>query len=217
MLAFPGAGRTFDGMRTALLALSLSLLLPACQGRRLLTGAAPEGGGGSGAWGSTAGRAGEVRLSPRDLQPVDAYISAGSQQKNTRWIVGDDVVVEASREYFGSAISISARQGAVTRTDEPHPDETLTTLTFTMGKYQAAVENNPRVTIGTGITVSARRTLKVRLFRTRDADHPVQLRITSTGDASRGRHEVVEQRGDTLQIGGTLVRSAAGWAWTPIG
>ena len=71
--------------------------------------------------------------------------------------------------------------------------------------------------IGTGITVSARKVLNVRLFRTTDAATPVQLRITATGEASRGKRSVVEQRGPALQLGGTLRRGAAGWAWLPIG
>ena len=126
-------------------------------------------------------------------------------------------VVEASREYFGPAVSIAARQGMVQRSDENRGDETITTLTFIVGKYQLGVENNPRVTIGSGITVSARKTLKLRLFRTRDSERPVSLRITATGDASRGHKERVDQRGPTLQMGGVLVRTNAGWAWNPIG
>ena len=201
-------------MRNALLVLVVCSSLAACQGRRLLTGGSESGAGP--AFGGE-GRGGRVSLTAQDLLPVDAYVSAGSQQSNTRWIVGDDVVVEASREYFGPTISITARQGAVARTDENRPDETLTTLTFTMGRLQTAVENNPRVTIGTGITVSARRTLKVRLFRTRDADRPVQIRISATGDASRGRKDVVDQRGATLEMGGVLQRSGSAFVWTPIG
>ena len=44
----------------------------------------------------------------------------------------------------------------------------------------------------TGLTVSARRVLRLRLFRTTDADTPVSLRVTATGNASRGRKDKIE-------------------------
>src|SRR5262245_35229442 len=106
-------------MRTALLAVAVVLLLPACQGRSLTGSGTSDPGSGA------PGRGGAVNLSPKDLLPVDMYVDAGQGQKNTRWIVGDDVVVEASREYFGPAISIAARQGAVQRSDEARADETV--------------------------------------------------------------------------------------------
>ena len=210
-------------MRNLLLAATaLLLVLPACQARSLTGAGASPDNPGSGAddvgWsGSGAQRGGHVALSAKDLVPADIYMDAGRNQQNARWIVGDEVYVEASREYFAQNLSISARQGAVHRVDDPKPDETVTTLTFLMGRLQSAVENNPRVTIGSGITVSARKVLRVRLFRTTDASTPVRLRITATGDASRGKKDVVEQRAPQLQMGGVLRRGSSGWAWHPIG
>lgn len=210
-------------MRTPALLPLMLLSLTACQGRRLLTGEAPaprserpasalpapdDGWAGTG-----RGRGGQVSLSAQDLAPVDLYVDA----RNAQWILGDDVLVEASREYFGQILSVTARAGAVSRVDDVQPDVTTITLTFLMGRMQQAVENNPRVMIGTGITVSARRTLRVRLFKTQDPSVPVALRITATGDASKGRKEQVLARAPVLQIGGTVRRSPAGWRWTPIG
>jgi hypothetical protein len=205
-------------MRIPLLLAALALLLPACQGRRLF----PEGGTArtDGAPGSASGRpprGGEVSLSAKDLLPVDAYVDAGAGASNARWILGDEVTIEASREYFGPLLSISTRTGAVRRTDEVKPDETLTTLTFTMGKLQTAVENNPRVMIGTGITVSARNVLKVRLLRTTDAAAPVRLRIVATGNASRGHKDQVAERAPTLQMGGQMRWNGSAWVWQPVG
>jgi hypothetical protein len=198
-----------------------SVTLSACQGRPLLTGdgatrAEPAGGAVASA---RPGRGGDVSLSARDLAPVDAYVDAGAGvgAPNARWILGDEVMIEASREYFGPVISISSRTGAVHRTDEVRPDESLTTLTFTMGKLQTAVENNPRVMIGTGITVSARRVLRVRLLRTTDPAFPVRLRVTATGEASRGHKDKVDERAATLQMGGSLRWTGSAWVWQPIG
>lgn len=220
------------------LALLLALLpsLCACQGRRLLTGAPPleaRAGGeagrgastGPGAPGSSAagpaepwaggrsGRGGQVSLSARDLAPVDLYVDA----RNAQWILGDDVLVEASREYFAPLLSVNARLGAVSRTDDVRPDETIITLTFLMGRYQQAVENTPRVMIGTGLTITARRSLRVRLFKTNDADTPLALRVVATGQASRGRKDKVEARAPTLQLGGSLRRQGGQWLWRPLG
>jgi hypothetical protein len=208
-------------MRISLLSVALALLLSACQGRRLFTeGATTRTDGASGAPSGPSGRAprgGAVSLSAKDLLPVDAYVDAGAGASNSRWILADDVIIEASREYFGALLSISSRTGAVHRTDEVKPDETLTTLTFTMGKLQTAVENNPRVMIGTGITVSARNTLKVRLLRTTDQGVPVRLRIVANGNASRGHKDQVAERAPVLQMGGQMRWSGSAWVWHPIG
>jgi len=212
--------RNAPSLLVALLALGS---LPACQGRRLLgPGTGDPGASTSGSapvpahgtyLGARPGRGGGVNLSARDLAPVDWYVDA----RNSQWIVGDEVLVEASREYFGQILSIAARVGAVERTDDVQPDVTTTTLRFVMARSQAAVENNPRVMIGTGLTVSARQVLRLRLFKTTDTDTPVSLRVTATGNATRGRKDKVEHRGPTLQVGGLLRRAATGWAWSPIG
>ena len=204
-------------MRIPLLLAAAALLLPACQGRRLF----PEGGTArpDGASAGATGRAphgGEVSLTAKDLLPVDAYVDAGAGASNSRWILGDEVTIEASREYFGSILSISSRTGAVHRSDEVRPDETLTTLTFMMGKLQTAVENNPRVMIGTGITVSARNVLKVRMVRTTDPSVPVRLRIVATGNASRGHKDNVAERAPVLQMGGQMRWTGSAWSWQPV-
>jgi hypothetical protein len=162
--------------------------------------------------GSRPGRGGFVQLSRNELLPLDAWIDF----RNAQWILGDEVLVEASREYFGPQLSVVQRTGSVQRHDEVLPDVTITTLTFLMGPLQAAVENNPRVMIGTGLTITARRVLRLRLFKTTDGSTPVQLRITAGGDASRGRRDQVEQRGAMLQVGGSMRRGPRGWAWVPL-
>ncbi len=213
--------------RAPRIVLGLLLLgaLPACQGRRLLgtegAGAAsgtptavPASLPSDGALlGARAGRGGGVNLSARDLAPVDWYVDA----RNAQWILGDEVLVEASREYFGQILSIASRVGSVERTDDVQPDVTTTTLRFVMARNQTAVENNPRLMIGTGLTVSARQVLRLRLFKTNDSDTPVSLRVTASGSASRGRKDKVEQRAPTLQVGGNLRRAQGGWKWSPIG
>ncbi|MFM8980444.1 MAG: hypothetical protein ACKOSS_08280 [Planctomycetia bacterium] len=157
-------------------------------------------------------RTGSVRLSPQDLAPVDAWVDA----RNAQWIVADEVLVEASREYFGPIISVATRVGAVERTDEVLPDVTTVTLRFMMGRSSLAVENNPRVQVGTGLTVSARSVLRLRLRKAQDVQAPVSLRILAQGDASHGRGERVERRGPSLQLGGALRRTASGWSWSEL-
>lgn len=215
-------------MRHARLFVAVLLLvgaLPACQGRRLLGTDAAGAVAGSptvvpaalpshGTYlGGRAGRGGGVNLSARDLAPVDWYVDA----RNSQWILGDEVLVEASREYFGQILSITARVGSVERSDDVRPDVTTTTLRFLMAPSQTAVENNPRVMIGTGLTISARKVLRLRLFKTTDSETPVSLRVTASGSASRGRKDKVGQRAPTLQVGGQLRRAPGGWGWSPIG
>jgi|GEM_PF-4507419 len=199
--------------------------LPACQGRRLLGPDAPGPVAGTpsvvvpaalpaqGTFLGGRGRGGGVALSARDLAPVDWYVDA----RNSQWIVGDEVLVEASREYFGQILSITARVGSVERSDDVRPDVTTITLRFLMAPSQTAVENNPRVMIGTGLTISARKVLRLRLFKTNDTDMPVSLRVTASGSASRGRKDKVAQRAPTLQVGGHLRRATGGWSWSAIG
>lgn len=180
--------------------------------RRAVPGPAPAPQAPRAAPGSQGARAGSVRLSAQDLAPVDAWVDA----RNAQWIVGDEVLVEASREYFGPIIAIAARVGSVERTDEVLPDVTTVTLRFMMGRSSLAVENNPRLQVGTGITVSARSVLRLRLRKAQDVQAPVALRILAQGEASHGRGEQVERRGPSLQLGGALRRSAGGWAWSEL-
>ena len=184
------------------------LLLGACQGRR----GSFEGGGGGGQVPQRAG--GTVTLTDQDLAPVDAYIGV----RNGQWILGDDVEVVASREYFGQNLTIARATGLVERRDSSVDGETTVTLTYVGDPGMASVGTNPRVMIGLGLTISARRTLVVRLARTRDANRPLYLRVVARGKASRGRKEKVEQRAPDLQLGGEIRRDTAGrWAWTPFG
>ncbi len=218
-----------------LLLLLLAPLAPACRGRRLLTGEPPRPRPSASRpadapaavappapvpldphWAGRpqpGRRGGQVSLSAQDLASVDAFLD----ERNAQWILGDDVLVEASREYFGAQLSVNVRTGTVSRTDDVRLDETVITLTYLLGRMQRAAENNPRVMLGTGLTVTARRTLRVRLFKTVDPSVPVALRIVATGDASRGRREQVAARAPVLQVGGTLRRGTGGWGWFPFG
>jgi len=178
----------------------------ACQGRTDLF----RGGQGGGA--VPAG--GTVSLTDRDLAPVDAYIGL----QNAQWVLGDDVEVTASREYFGQNLTIARMGGIVERRDDTSGGETTVTLTYRGVAGMESVEQNPRVMIGLGLTISARQRLVVHLVRTRDANRPVHLRIVARGRASRGRKDDVQQRAPELQLGGQLTRGADGaWLWTPFG
>jgi hypothetical protein len=70
--------------------------------------------------------------------------------------------------------------------------------------------------IGTGLTVSARRTLRVRLVKTTDPDHPVRLRVTARGEAARGSRDKVLERAPQLVLGGDLRRRGGAYAWNPV-
>ena len=81
----------------------------------------------------------------------------------------------------------------------------------------ASVGTNPRVMIGLGLTVTARRSLVVRLVKTRDATRPVHLRVVARGKASRGRKEEVLQRAPEILLGGEIRDAGGVWKWTPFG
>jgi hypothetical protein len=152
-----------------------------------------------------------VQLSLADLAPVDAWLS---HKTNPQWILGDDVEVVASREYFATALTISSTtSGIVQRTDDMTPAGRVVTLRFRGAKSQAGVMNSPRVLIGTGLTVTARRVLRVHLLKTGDPGAPVHLQVTARGEATRGVRESVVERGEVLALGGTLRRRGGGYAW----
>ena len=180
------------------------ILLGACQGRTDMFKA----GGGTSARRAAGGR---VELTDRDLAPLDAYIGVRNQQ----WILADDVDVYASREYFGQNLTITRAPGLVERTDSSVDGETTVFLRYVGAPAAASVMTNPRVLIGVGLTVTARRNLVVHLQRTRDANQPVYLRVVARGKASRGRKDHVEQRAPELQLGGEIRRGSSGWVWTP--
>ena len=147
--------------------LAAVLLLAACQGRTSFFGAS--GGGTVGAGGAPAaprGGRGIVSISAQDLAPVDEYISA----RNAQWILGDDVEVVASKEYFAQNLTINASVGMHERTDTTTATETVIRLRFTGASPSAMT--NPRVLNGTGLTITARKTLTVRLYKTRDPNRP---------------------------------------------
>ena len=101
----------------------LVVVLGGCQGR---TGFM-QGGTGSGSGGRNPQiRGGQVSLTDQDLAPVDAYIGV----RNAQWILGDDVEVIASREYFGQNLTIARATGLVERRDVSVDGETTVTLTY---------------------------------------------------------------------------------------
>lgn len=157
-------------------------------------------------------RPGRVNLTPRDLAPVDAYLHA----RNSQWILGDHVEVYASREYFATALTVNARIGVVRRHDQESGADSIITLTYLGHRLAASAMANPRVLLGTGITVSARKRLTVRLIKTTDSRRPVYLRVVARGNASRGRKEEVSARGDSLQIGGSLQLCNCCYNWFPL-
>jgi hypothetical protein len=157
-------------------------------------------------------RPGTVQLSDQDLAPVDAFIST----RNSQWILGDQVDVYASKEYFSQALTMNAKIGLVHRRDEKIDGDEIATLTFIGHESQRSAMSNPRVLIGTGLTVSARKVLRVRMARTVNTNVPVQLRIVATGNASRGQKEEVLQRGPQLQMGGSIRNIQGRWTWRPI-
>jgi hypothetical protein len=207
----------------SLLLLGLVLLVAACQpGRRLTDDGAPPVASPSG--GAVApqqpvayrpGDPGVVSLTDADLAPVDAWLD---HRRNSQWILGDEVEIVASREYFAAALTVSSTtSGIVQRTDDVTPNGTIVTLRFRGAKSQAGVMTSPRVQIGTGLTVTARKLLRLHLLRTTDPATPVHVQVTARGEAARGVHEAVSERAETIAIGGTLRRRGGGYAWDVVG
>lgn len=157
-------------------------------------------------------RPGRVNLRPQDLAPVDSYLHV----RNRQWILGDYVEVYASKEYFATALTINARVGVVQRRDREEGRDTVITLTYVGHPDAASAMANPRVLLGTGLTVTARKRLTVRMVKTTDSRRPVYLRVVARGNASRGRKEKVTRRGETLQLGGSLQLQNRRWAWFPL-
>lgn len=157
-----------------------------------------------------------VSLTDADMQGVDQYLASGPQGSNTRWILGDNVEIVASTEYFANVMSLN-RGHFVNRTTRIDGNDTVETLKFLGAKNQRSAMTSPRAQIGTGLTVTARDTLTVRLSQTRDSSVPVRIKITAHGNASRGHKEEVQNRGPMLTMGGNLVRQNERWVWMPIG
>jgi len=158
-------------------------------------------------------RGGKVFLSDRDLAAVDAFIGASHAQ----WILGDDVEVIASREYFAQNLTVNATLGMVRRTDTTRVDQTIVELVYVGPRGTASITTSPRIMIGTGLTITARHRLVLRLVRSTAAGVPLSLRITARGEASRGRKDEIFIRRPTLQLGGEIRRQGNRWVWYPIG
>jgi hypothetical protein len=112
---------------------------------------------------------------------------------------------------------VTRASGLVKRTDSTVGGETTVVLEYMGEPATASVMTNPRVLIGMGLTITARKRLVVRLVKTTDANRPVHLSVTARGQAVRGRKEEVLLRAPQLQLGGQITRTAAGWTWTPFG
>jgi len=158
-------------------------------------------------------RGGKVFLSDRDLAPVDAFIHA----TNAQWILGDDVEVIASREYFAQNLTVNATLGMVRRQDTTRVEQTIVELVYIGPPGTASITTSPRIMIGTGLTITARHRLVLRLVRSASETVPLKLRITARGEASRGRKDEIFIRRPTLQLGGEIRRQGNRWVWYPIG
>jgi hypothetical protein len=156
-------------------------------------------------------RRGAVHLRPADLAGVRAWIDASNRQ----WILGRDVDVYASKEFFSQVLTVNATYATVRRDERRVGDDLLVTLTYVGLPSLASAMTNPRVLIGTGLTISAAKTLRLRLAKTSDPRRPVQLRIVAHGKAAWGRAQTVEQRADQLELGGVLAHDGRRWVWTP--
>jgi hypothetical protein len=161
-----------------------------------------------------APRPGKVSLRAEDLAGVDAWLD---HRRNPQWILADHVEILASREYFSQALTLNRDMvgGLIRRTDTKEGDDTVVTLTFLGEDYQMTAMSNPRALVGTGFTITARRSLTLRLRPTRDSRMPVFLRVVANGRAAQGRHEDVLARSDQMIVGGNLRYDGGRWVWGP--
>ncbi len=151
-----------------------------------------------------AAKGSEVFVSDADLAPMDAWVRV------RRWILGDEVEIDASREYFGSLVSVATRIGYVKQEIAEEAGVTTTTLTF-LGRPEAVdVQTAPRVLVGTGLTASARKRLVLRLHRTTNPDVPVRFRLVARGKASTGVGDQVVSRAPELGLGASIRRLPQG-------
>ena len=197
--------------QTLLLSLLLASAAPAlasCKSgaRRESRVGAQETGGREGNPSQPGAEAGEVVLTDADLAKMDAWV------KRRRWILADDVDIVASREYFGPIVSITERIGVIRREDTDLGGDAISTMTFTGPREAIDVQTAPRVFIGTGLSVMARRRLTLRLLKTHagDASVPVRIRINASGKASTGVGDQVAQRADALVMGARVFRGPDG-------
>jgi hypothetical protein len=147
---------------------------------------------------------GTISLSDADLAPVDAYVS------RRRWVVGDEVEVIASREYFAQALMVASSIGRVRRDEAEEGGGATVTLTFVGAPDEVDVTTAPRVMIGTGLNVSARKRIRIHLTKTTDAGMPVRLQVTARGLASTGAADRVDKKAEQIVLGGVLSRAPDG-------
>lgn len=161
---------------------------------------------------------GVVALSAHDLAPVHAWLGTPD---NGQWILGDVVDVVVSKEFFASTLTVNTisgfmREVTVRREDRMVGDDELVTLTYMGQPGTEHAITAPRVQLGPGLMVSARRVLRLRMVKTEDPSRPVRARIVAQGRSRRGHGDKVVQRGDVLQIRGELAwdpRSRR-WVWS---
>ena len=101
---------------------------------------------------------------------------------------------------------VSARIGIVKREDKEGENEATSVLTFLGKPGEVDFSNAPRVLVGTGISVLARRTLTIRFVRTTSPDLPVRIRIAANGDARMGMGTQVSRRDPSIVLGAQLRR-----------
>lgn len=190
--------------RTGLVVVLGLLVLGAvgCRGdaRRGGRGGAAGADGGATAEGGVDAAGGTISLTNEELAPMDGYI------RRRFWVLGDDVEIVASKEYFIQNLSISARIGFVKRDDKEGENEAVSKLTFLGKPGEVDFSNAPRVLVGTGISVLARRTLTIRFTRTTSPDLPVRIRIAANGDARMGMGNQVSRRDPSIVLGAQLRR-----------
>ena len=156
-----------------------------------------------------------VALSGRDLASVRQYFGRGENDLSTRWIIGDNVDVIASKEFFEQLITVS-RGPLVARTDRKlGRGDLLVTLKFLGHQGQAGAETSPRLLIGTGWSVLARKKLVLRFVETQNAAQPVRLQVRARGDAKQGHKQKILKEAKNIVVGGDLVRRGRGWVWRP--
>ncbi len=157
----------------------------------------------------------QVALSGRDLAAVRNYFGRGADDLSTRWVIGDRVDVIASKEFFEQLITVS-RGPLVSRTDRKlGRGDLLVTLTYLGHEGIIGADNTPRLLIGTGWSILARKKLVLRFVETRNAKQPVRIQIRARGSAKQGHKEQIIKEANNLITGGDLVRRGRGWSWQP--
>ena len=172
-------------------------------------------------------RGGLVSVPSRDLQQVHDYFG----ERNPQWILADTVDVIASVEFFSQILTINtvdSDSGDIHRTDRSVGGDKVTVMRFTGAKGTEHALVNPRIFIGGGeralyvpgaspggLTITARKTLRLRMAKTKDASKPVRLRVLARGGARRGRGDDVAIRSEQVELRGDLIydRSRGRWVW----